>query len=43
MKGGREEAQRRLNQLHPKESFICIRICSEPEQMPEAFCVSSYL
>lgn len=29
--------QQRLNQLHPKESFICIRICSKPEQMPDAF------
>lgn len=32
-----EAAQPRLNQLHPKESFICIRICSKPEQMPDAF------
>lgn len=36
------KASERLNQLHPKESFICIGICSEPEQTPDAF-VSSYL
>jgi uncharacterized protein YciI len=36
------KANKRLNQLHPQESFICIGICSEPEQTPDAF-VSSYL
>lgn len=37
----RQRGERRLNQLHPKEFFICIRICTEPEQMPAAF-VSGY-